>query len=204
MKEKGVKIGMSVVGLLIAGFSVGLFKYSNFGTDPFQIFVEGIHSKTTLSYGLVYALINALVILFVFICNKRYIGIATVLNLFLIGYVVEFCQIILQLLIPSPDLVIRIVLLAIGFIFLCLGTALYITADLGVSPFSAISLIMADKKIAKFEYCRIFTDVACVVVGFFMHATIGIGTVISAFIMGPFIAFFRRTISDPLLLKLIK
>ena len=203
LKRTKVRIIMTIIGLVISGFAVGLFKYSSFGTDPFQVFVEGLHAKTTMSYGTVYAIVNAVVLIFVFFTGRRYIGFSTVVNLFLIGYLVEFSQSLLGVWFPEPVLYVRMILLVVGFLLLCLGTAFYLTPCMGASPFSAISLIMTDKKIAKFQYCRIFTDVACVIIGFLMGSVIGIGTVISAFAMGPFIAFFMRTVSNPLLDKFV-
>ena len=87
------------------------------------------------------------------------------------------------------------------FCFLCLGASLYITAALGVSSYDAMSLIMADRKVfgLKYRYCRIATDVLCVLFGFFGHADIGAATVLTAFCMGPFISFMNEKISEPLL-----
>ena len=202
MKEKIIRIAMTILGLLIAGFAVGMFKHSNFGTDPFQVFAAGIHSKTTLSFGVMYIIINVAFLIVVFFLNKHYIGIATIINLFLIGYIVEFSYAMFQNLLPEPTMMVRIILLCVGFIVLTIGSSFYITADLGVSTYDAIALVMADKKIAKFQYCRIATDLVCVTIGFLLGATIGVGTIMTAFLMGPFIAFFRRTLTDPILKKI--
>jgi uncharacterized membrane protein YczE len=61
----------------------------------------------------------------------------------------------------------------------------------------AVALVMAEKKIAKFQYCRIGTDLICTVIGFMLGATVGVGTLVTAFFMGPIIAFFRRTVAEP-------
>ena len=201
MKNKVIRIIMTVLGLFIAGTSVGMFKHSNFGTDPFQAFASGVHLNTTLSFAIVYALLNAILLVVVFFLNKHYIGIGTIINLFLIGYIVEFSHSTLQVLLPDPTLWCRIILLCVGFIILTIGSAFYITADLGVSTYDAMALVMADKKIAKFQYCRIATDIVCVLIGFFLGAAVGVGTVMTAFLMGPFVAFFKRTLSDPFLNK---
>ena len=203
MIEILVRIAMTVLGLLIAGIAVGLFKHSNFGTDPFQAFAAGIHSKTTLSFGIMYAIINIAFLVVVFFIKKHYIGIGTIINLFLIGYIVEYSYAGFQILLPEPTLVIRIAMLCIGFIILCIGSSFYITADLGVSTYDAVALILSDKKVAKFQYCRIATDIICVIIGFLLGATVGVGTIMTAFLMGPFIVFFRRTLSEPMLKKVV-
>ncbi len=201
MKEKIIRIIMTIFGVSIAGLSVGLFKHSQFGTDPFQSFANGMHNVLPFSFGTLYIILNVVLLVVVFFLKKHYIGIGTIINLFLVGYIVEFSYGSLQELIPDPNLTVRIIMLAVGFVVLCFASAFYITADLGVSTYDAISLIMADKKIAKFQYCRIATDIICVVIGLILGAIVGVGTVMTAFLMGPFIAFFRKHISDPLFEK---
>ena len=67
-------------------------------------------------------------------------------------------------------------------------------------------------KRGKFQYVRICCDLVCVIVGvgLFLLAggavaripTIaGVGTVITAFFMGPLIAWFNKTIAEPMLCK---
>jgi len=81
---------------------------------------------------------------------------------------------------------------------LCFGSSLYFIADMGVSTYDAVALIMSEKKIARFQYCRIGTDIICTAVGFSLGAIVGVGTVFTAFFMGPIIAFFNKKISIPL------
>lgn len=81
---------------------------------------------------------------------------------------------------------------------MCFSSALYFTADMGVSTYDAVSLIISEKRKWKFQFCRISSDLFCTVVGFIFGATVGIGTVVTAFFMGPLIAFFNRTVAEPM------
>ena len=65
--------------------------------------------------------------------------------------------------------------------------------------YDAYALILGDKKVAPFQYCRIGTDVLCVLVGMLCGAWPGIGTLITAFFMGPIIVWFNIHFSRPLL-----
>lgn len=192
---------MAVFGVIVCGMSVGFFKTSLFGADPFQCFVSGIESIVPIGFGTLYTVINVVLLIGVFLLDKHYIGIATCVNIFLLGYIVEFSEYILNTTFGEIGLVTRIIFLCIGIVALCFSSAFYFTADLGVSTYDAVSLILADKKVAKFRFCRIGTDLICVIVGFALGATIGIGTLITAFFMGPLIEFFRVKISEPFLLK---
>ena len=105
----------------------------------------------------------------------------------------------------------RLLCLVVGMVVLCFGSSMYMMADLGVSPYDAIANTLAYKwKVAKFQYCRIGCDVTCVIVGALIFllgggtvakipTIIGVGTLLTAFGMGPLIAFYNEKISRPML-----
>lgn len=211
MKTK--RIWMSGLGVMIGAVSVGFFKLAAFGVDPFQSFMSGMDQLIPIDFGTLYVIVNACMLLFALIFDRHYIGIATFINLFLLGYVVQFSYDTLQYLLPAPSVLVRTLCFVFGFVALCFGSSIYMTADLGVSTYDAIALIMANTwKIGKFKYIRICTDVVCVVLGVLMFlvgggamaqipAFVGIGTILTAFFMGPLIDFFNRKFSIPLLNK---
>lgn len=151
-----------------------------------------------MGYGLFYTLTNLLMLVGVFLVDRTKIGLGTMINIFLLGYMVQFSSWLWVSMIPEPLLAQRIVLLLSGIVLLCFGSSLYFTANLGVSTYDAVALIMAEKKVAPFPYCRISTDLLCVVTGVVLGAVAGIGTLITAFFMGPLIAYFNKTVSIPL------
>lgn len=198
MNEKQRRVIMTVCGVLISGFSVGLFNFSVFGMDPFQVFAHGLWYLTSIGFGLFYSLLNLLMLVVIFFVDKKKIGLGTLINIFLLGYVVQFSSWLFVTLIPEPSLLLRSGFLAVGIVLLCFGSALYFTADMGVSTYDAVALILAEKKIAKFQYCRITTDLICTITGFLFGATVGVGTLVTAFFMGPIIAYFNKTIAIPM------
>ena len=201
MSEMKKRILMTVLGVLICGFSVGMFKFSAFGLDPFQVFAHGIARHVPFGFGTLYVIINAIMLVAIFFLDKTKIGLGTLINLFLLGYVAEYSEMLFLYLLPGADFWVRLVLLLVAIVVICLGSAFYFTGNLGVSTYDAIALIMAQKKIAKFQYCRIGTDLICTISGFLLGAELvkelGVATVITAFFMGPVIAFFNHKIAMP-------
>jgi len=198
MNEKNRRIIMTVLGVLIAGFSVGMFNFSTFGMDPFQVFAHGAWMHMSIGFGTFYAILNLIMLVFIFIIDRHKIGIGTFINIFLLGYVVEFSSWLFATWIPDPSLVTRIIFLIIGLIILCFGSSLYFVGDLGVSTYDAVALILSEKKVARFQYCRIGSDLICTLIGFLLGATVSIGTVVTAFFMGPIIVLFNEKIAIPL------
>lgn len=211
MKTK--RILMSVLGVIVGGVSVGFFKLAAFGVDPFQSFMSGIEKLIPIDFGTLYVIVNACLLLFALIFDKHYINIATMVNLFLLGYVVDFSHNTLLTIFPEASMVVRIVCFIFGFVVLCFASSLYMTADLGVSTYDAIALILTNKwKLGKFKYIRIATDLVCVILGVLLFILgkgaikdiptfIGVGTILTAFFMGPLIDFFNRKIAIPMLNK---
>ncbi len=190
---------MTIIGVLVCGISVAFFKQAAFGTDPFQCMCNGLDNVIPISFGTLYMLINLVLLIVVFIMDRHYIGIATFINLFLLGYLIEFSEQLLHGVFDDPSMALRIVYIAIGIVVMCISSSLYFTADLGVSTYDSIALHLAKKLPVPFKFIRICTDLICVTVGFVFRYMPGVGTIITAFFMGPLISFFNRTIAEPLL-----
>ncbi len=204
------RVIMCLVGVCICGISVGFFNTAVFGVDPFQCFAQGLHKRFQFipvfaSYGTFYACANLVLLVVDFFLNRHYIGLATFLNMFFVGYLVTFTEWCIYLVVPEPGFLTRVVLLIIGVFLCCLASALYYTADLGVSTYDAIPLTITDHKprvagkVVPFRFIRIISDLICVVIGYFCGAVVGIGTVITAFFMGPLIEVLKKSVALPLL-----
>lgn len=211
MSMKAKRVILSVLGVLVSGVSVGIFKLATFGVDPFQSLMSGLDALIPISFGTLYVIVNGLLLVFALVFDRHYIGIATFINLFLLGYVVDLSHAALLQLFPTADVLLRAAALVVGFVTLCLGSSLYMTADMGVSTYDAIALVMSNKwKLGKFKFIRIGTDLGCILlgIGFYLlsggeagqiTAFVGIGTVLTAFFMGPLVDLFNRKIAQPLL-----
>ncbi|MBE5844076.1 MAG: hypothetical protein E7302_07810 [Butyrivibrio sp.] len=213
MKEKKLlkRTGMTLFGVIICAISVGIFKIAALGVDPFQSFMAGLDQLVPISFGTLYVITNAVMLTFALIFDRHYIGIATFINLFLLGYITQFTYEFLQTVIVNPSIVVRVICLIVGVVIICFGSAFYMTADLGVSTYDAVALIIVNTwKKGKFQYVRIITDLVCVILGVILFlmsggtvASIptiaGIGTIITAFFMGPLIEFFNVHVARPIL-----
>ena len=209
MKSMQIKrILMSVLGVVICGISVGMFKHASLGVDPFQSLMSGLDAVIPIRFGTLYVIVNALLLCFALLLDRHKIGIATLINLFLLGYIAEFSQGFFASVFPALGITGRLLLLLIAIVILCISSSLYFTADLGVSTYDAVSLIWSEKqKKIPFRFCRIICDLVCVAAGSCLClagnvrviGVIGIGTIVTAFFMGPLIDYFNRHLAVPFL-----
>ncbi len=205
------RIAMSAIGVIICGVSVGMFKHASLGVDPFQSLMSGLDAVIPISFGTLYVLVNLVLLTFALIFDRRKIGLATLINLFLLGYIAQFSQGVCARLLPEPSLPVRLGLLSVAIVIMCLASAFYFTANLGVSTYDAVALIWSEKQTRiPFPICRIITDLICVVAGVALcvlagftlgqiFGEVGVGTIITAFFMGPLIELFNKTVARPFL-----
>lgn len=212
-KQIKMRTALCIIGTFICGIAVGFFRYAAFGVDPFTSLMSGLDSVIPISYGTLYVIVNAVLLVFSLIADRHYVGLGTIVNLFLVGYLSDFSNLFLSNLL-SDTLISRIICLVIAVLMLSFSAALYMPADLGVSTYDAIALIFANTwHIGKFKFDRIITDLICVVLGVILYVAVagnplrsvtaiaGIGTIITAFFMGPLIDFFSKAFTRKYLLK---
>ena len=177
--EKLRRVVMTVAGVTASGVAVGFFNYSAFGMDPFQVLAHGLWNLTPIGYGTFYTIFSLLLFVFTLVMDRKKIGLGTVINMFLLGYITEFFSWLFATLFPGGGFFFRLIMLLIGITIMCLAASLYFTANMGVSVYDAIAV--------------------CVVVGFIFGAQVGLGTVITMFFTGPLIHVFQEILAIPLL-----
>lgn len=205
MEHKGdfrKRIFMTTVGVILCAVAVGFFKCSQFGVDPFQCFAQGVWGhffEKSVSYGTYYTILSGILLVLDLFIARSYIGVATLVNMFFTGYVVDFACAVINHVSPDPALGVRIVFLLVGVLVMCFASSLYMTSNLGVSVYDAIPIVVAEKRKLPFKFVRIGCDLVCVAIGTLSGLMPGVGTLITAFFMGPLIVFFNRSFSEPFL-----
>ena len=203
------RLMMTIFGTIACSVAIAVFKKSGFGLDPFQCLSQGVYIPFTgsISFGNYYIIWSAIIVLLDVLLDKKQLGPATLAHMFLTGYVVDGSMYLLDLAFPEPGLALRIGMMLVGIVVCCLGASLYFTSAMGVSCYDAISLALDSKhlklggKQIPFRFWRIGCDVLCVLGGMCFGLMPGIGTLITAFFMGPLIELFKKTVAVPMLEK---
>lgn len=213
LQKNSRRIAMSLFGVIICAISVGIFKLAALGVDPFQSFMAGLDKFVPIDFGTLYVIANAVLLIFSIIVDRHNIGLATFINLFLLGYITDWTYQFLLTVFTNPGMIFRVCCLLIAIVIICFGSAFYMTADLGISTYDAVAVVMSSKwKLGKFKYIRIATDLVCVILGILLFLAgggarneiitiVGVGTIVTAFFMGPLIEFFNEKIARPFLNK---
>lgn len=199
-KDGAKRTAIMFLSILLMGFAVSVFSYSGMGVDPFTALNMSISAKLGVSFGLFQMCMNGAVLLLVAFTSKKLINLGTVVNMVGVGYICEFFTSIYDRLLPQEiSFVSQLIFMALGVFLLSLSASLYFNCNLGVSPYDALGFVMEDNVKIKYKWSRVITDLLCTGVAFALGGPIGIGTVVTAFCMGPIIAFCDVNISKKVL-----
>lgn len=202
-EKNGVKrMVITVISILLMGFSVSVFSYSGMGVDPFTAFNMAVSAKIGIGFGFFQMCMNGTILIFVALVSKRLIGMGTVVNMVGVGYVCQFFTSIYGRFLPQDNgIILKLIIMALGVFLLSLSASLYFNCDLGVSPYDALGFVIEENLKLKYKWCRIVTDIACTAMAFFLGGPIGAGTVVTAFFMGPVVSFCNNKISKRVLAR---
>lgn len=199
MNRKSKRIIMAFVGIFVTAVSVGIFRYADFGVDPYCVLLTGMAEIFHTSFTMVANVMCVILLAFAWKMKKSLVGVSTLLNLAIYGVVADAVYGMLGNVNAAPGFAVRIGCFGAALLLLALSAGFYYTADMGVSTYDAVALILADRKVGKFKYCRIGADMFCLAAGFAAGGELGIGTVIIALSVGPLIQFFRTALAEPFL-----
>lgn len=184
------------LGLVIAHLGVTLFLLTDLGADPFNVFVQGLFRTLHtfiggLTHGYTHITVSIVIMLALLVIDKSYIKIGTILCMLFGGPIIDFFSGILGDVIHADDpFAARILTLAAGCVILAFGMTIVIKSDAGTGPNDLVAVVISDKLSKSFGRIRIAVDVCFVVIGFALGGAVGIGTIISAFLVGPVAGVF--------------
>jgi uncharacterized membrane protein YczE len=171
-------------GLILFGFGEGLLLVSTMGNSPWTVLAEGIHLDISFSIGLVTIFISIVVLLFWFPLNQKP-GIGTILNALIIGLMIDLCV----KFVPTPENYIPQLLLAITAVLIVgLGGGIYLVANLGPGPRDGLMIGLQKKTNLPIAVVRAFLEITVMSIGWYLGGTVGIGTLLFAFGIGPAVA----------------
>ena len=171
-------------GLIIFGLGEGLLIVSAAGASPWSVLAQGISLNIDFSVGITTIFVSVVVLLF-WIPLKQKPGIGTVLNAIIIGLMIDVCI----KFVPTPENYISQVFLAIiAVLTVGLGGGIYLVANLGAGPRDGLMVGLQKKTNLPIATVRAFLEITVMSIGWYLGGTVGVGTLLFAFGIGPAVA----------------
>ena len=172
------------LGLALFGLGEGLLIVSFTGASPWSVLAQGISLNVNLSIGTITLFISLVVLIF-WLPLKQKPGIGTILNALIIAVMIDICI----KFVPTPENYISQLILAIVAVFTVgFGGGIYLVANLGAGPRDGLMVGLQKKTNMPIAAVRAFLEITVVSIGWYLGGTVGIGTLLFAFGIGPAVA----------------
>ena len=173
-----------IFGLTIFGLGEGLLILSTTGNSPWSVLAEGISLNSSLSIGAATFFVSVGV-LFLWIFLKQKPGLGTIFNIIVIAAMIDFTLNYFQ---PPSSIFIKYLLAVLSVILVGLGSGIYLVANLGPGPRDGLMTGLTKTTNLPIALVRAFLEITVVIIGWYLGGTVGVGTLIFAFGIGPCVA----------------
>ncbi|MFL2899277.1 MAG: YczE/YyaS/YitT family protein [Candidatus Pelagibacterales bacterium] len=173
------------LGLSLFGFGESLLIHSTIGVSPWTVLAEGLSLKLNWSVGFATFIVSVLV-LSTWIFLKQKPGLGTLLNIIIIAGMIDISLFLFDF--STNSYLLNILTGILGVLFVGLGSGIYLIANLGPGPRDG--LMTGLQRITNFPiaWVRASIEISVVILGWILGGTVGLGTLIFAFGIGPAVA----------------
>jgi uncharacterized membrane protein YczE len=188
MKAPFARGAALLLGLVGYGFSMAVMVRAGLGLDPWDVFHQGLAGRTGMTIGIASAVVGVAVLL-AWIPLRNRPGIGTIANVIVIAVTVDAALAVL----PTPSaLPVRIAMMLGAVVLNAISTVLYIGAGLGPGPRDGLMTGLVARTGLSVRLVRTSIEATVLTVGWLLGGTVGVGTVVYAFGIGPLVQLVLR------------
>ncbi len=184
LKPKSITLIYLILGLILFGLGETLLITAGVGVSPWTVLAQGISFKTGYSIGLTTFFVS-IGVLCLWIPLRQKPGVGTILNTIIVSIVIDVSLPYL----PSPELLVfQILQVIIGVVIVGLGSGFYLIANLGPGSRDGLMTGLQKKTNLPIYLIRAILEISAVTVGWYLGGIVGIGTIVFALAIGPFVS----------------
>lgn len=188
------------LGLMISSFGTALFYAGDLGSGAMATFCDGLHRVLNISYGSANTGANAVLLAILFLLDRKYINIGTILCVVTIGpWVNLFTPILQSLGIAAMGMPVRLMSAALGTVLMGIGLGLYMAVNRGLGALEGFVRYLREKTGIAVKTAKVIQDAVLVLGGILLGASWGAGTLLGIVCTGPVLQvscrFFERQLA---------
>ena len=171
-------------GLTLFGLGEGLLIVSITGASPWSVLAQGISLNVNLTIGTITLLIS-IGVLIMWIPLSQKFGMGTIFNALIIALMIDLCV----KFVPTPtNYLSQLILAVISVLIVGIGGGIYLVSNLGAGPRDGLMIGLQKKTGLPIALVRAIIEISVVSLGWYLGGTVGIGTLLFAFGIGPCVA----------------
>ena len=179
------------IGLFIFGLGESILVVSYNGVTPWTVLAEGVARKIDIGIGFSTFIISVLVLL-LWIPLKLRPGIGTIMNIIIIamtmGGTIPYLYFLNSIFHP-------LFLSFLGTFLVSFGTGIYLICNLGPGTRDGLMTGISNKFVKPISLVRFSIELIVVLIGWILGGTLGVGTIVFAVFIGPFVSISLKLVS---------
>ena len=186
-RRMAVRVASLQAGLFCFGVGIPITLQAHLGLSPWDVLHQGLSRHTPLTIGQANEVVGLVIVLGAWALGIRP-GLGTVSNMVLVGFWVD--RVLSWGWIPdagSAPLWVRFAMLAGALLLFGLASGAYIAPRLGAGPRDGMMLAVTRRTGLPVALVRAGIEAAACLVGFLLGGTVGVGTLVTAALLGPFV-----------------
>lgn len=196
LKDDLKRIPFLLIGFTFLSLGIVLTKRADLGMNAWGVFHQGLSVKTGLSFGIITILFGLIVLGFSVYILKTKIGIGTVLNVLVIGFIIDGIDYLFTF-IPNTILEQYILLLG-GLVIMTFGRALYISTGLGEGPRDGLMIGLHLVFNIEIKYLKPIIEFTVLLFGYLLGGIVGVGTLVMIIVSGYLVQIYFKILNyDP-------
>jgi len=171
-------------GLTLFGLGEGLLIVSLSGASPWSVLAQGISLNVNYSIGVITFIISVIVLIMWIPLSQKF-GMGTIFNALIIALMIDLCV----KFVPTPtNYLSQLILAVISVLIVGIGGGIYLVSNLGAGPRDGLMIGLQKKTGLPIALVRAIIEISVVSIGWYLGGTVGIGTLLFAFGIGPCVA----------------
>lgn len=179
------------LGLFLFGLGESVLVVSLNGVTPWTVLAEGVAKKVNIGIGLSTFIISCIVLIF-WIPLKLKPGLGTIMNIIIIaltmGAAIPFLYFLNEIF--SPTFLSFFGTWLVGF-----GSGIYLISNLGPGTRDGLMTGISKRFNKPLSFVRLSIEFIVVFIGWLLGGTLGIGTIIFAVFIGPFVVLNLKIVA---------
>ncbi|TQR20788.1 YczE/YyaS/YitT family protein [Psychrobacillus vulpis] len=174
-------------GVLLMALGISMtIKGQRFGIAPWDVLHVGLYKHLGLSIGAWAILTGIIIVVATTIGTKRMPQLGTWLNILVIGSFID----VFNWLIPDiTSFAGQLTIFLLGLVVMAIGVGVYVSPNVGAGPRDSLMLLIVAKKGWSIKTVRTGIEVIVAVVGWILGGPVGIGTVMTALLLGQLVHY---------------
>lgn len=189
-KRDSRKVPRLLAGLVILALGIYLTRLSQFGLAPWPVLHDGLENVTGIGFGFITQIVGIVILLFSIITFRTKVGIGTILNVLLVGPIIELFDLWYTVL-PN-QLWLEVMVFICGLLLMTFGRSLYISSELGQGPRDGLFVGLARTTRFQVKYIKLTIELIVCTIGFILGGTVGFGTILVVLFSGYLVQFYFR------------